>query len=391
VSYEDFASLRDTVLSQPLDRSRALWQIFLVPRLEDGRMGMIGKIHHALVDGIAALQVVGLVADPAPDAAPATTPAWRPARRHSPVGWALDELAGTAGDGLAALRATTAAASRPGDSVRGAVRGARRLLQAVREDILPRAPESALNAPIGPRRALVGYHASRADLRAARAGGGTPNDIGLTVVAGALRALARRRGEEPRAALKAMVPVSTRALDETGPGNQIAMLNIRLPVHLDTPRERLEWVRAQTHRLKASGRVDGVRMFYAVGGLVPAPLRTPVARALASPRTFNVTISQSPAPRGAIRVLGCELQEVYSVVPIADRHALAIGMVRYRQELFFGCYGDPDALPELDQLPGLLEAEMHALGRPEGIEIKVVRKLRPVAAGPVESAPNGQP
>jgi hypothetical protein len=61
-------------------------------------------------------------------------------------------------------------------------------------------------------------------------------------------------------------------------------------------------------------------------------------------------------------VLGCELQEVYSVVPFADRHALAIGLVRYRQELFFGCYGDPDALPELDQLPALLEAEMHALG-----------------------------
>jgi hypothetical protein len=140
------------------------------------------------------------------------------------------------------------------------------------------------------------------------------------------------------------------------------MANIRLPIHLATPRERLEWVRAETHRLKASGRAEGAQTLYAAGGLLPAPLRTPVARALASPRAFNVTISQSPAPRGPISVLGCELQEVYSVVPIADGHALAIGMVRYRQELFFGCYGDPGALPELDQLPALLEAELHALG-----------------------------
>jgi hypothetical protein len=201
------------------------------------------------------------------------------------------------------------------------VSGTRRLLRAGGEDILPRAPDSALNAPIGPRRRLVGYHAARADLRAARAGGGgTPNDIGLTVVAGALRAVASRRDEPPRAPLKAMVPVSMRAFDEPGPGNRSAMVNIRLPVHLDTPHERLAWV------------------------------------------PFNVTISQSPAPRAPISVLGCELEEVYSVVPVADHHALAIGMVRYDQELFFGCYGDPDALPELDQLPALLEAEMHALG-----------------------------
>ena len=65
---------------------------------------------------------------------------------------------------------------------------------------------------------------------------------------------------------------------------------------------------------------------------------------MATPRQFNLTVSQSPAPRGSLYLLGCELQEVYSVVPITQGHALAIGMLRYRQELFFGCYADPDAL-----------------------------------------------
>src|SRR5919109_201133 len=83
---------------------------------------------------------------------------------------------------------------------------------------------------------------------------------------------------------------------------------------------------------------------------------------MAAPRQFNLTVSQSPAPRGSLFLLGCELEEVYSVVPIADGHALAIGMVRYRQELFIGCYADPDALPEVDLLPGLLATEMRALG-----------------------------
>jgi diacylglycerol O-acyltransferase len=363
VPYGELASLRDAVLSRPLDRSRAPWQIFLIPRLEDGRVGMIGKIHHALVDGIAALQIVGLVADAAPDAPSRTPGSWRPAGEQGPLGWAIDGLTQKAGDGLRALQATAAAAARPRSSARAVLRGAGRVLLAAREDILPRAPASALNVPIGSRRSLVGYHAPRTVVRAARSRGGTLNDVGLTVVAGALRALALRRGEPPTAPLKAMVPVSMRRADEAGPGNRIALVYIRLPVNLASPHERLDWVRAQTARLKGSGRPEGTQTVYGMAGLLPAPLRSPLTRAMASGRSFTLTISQSPAPRGPLHMLGCELQEVFSVVPIAQEHALAIGLVRYRQELFFGCYADPDALPEARELPALLEAEMNALGR----------------------------
>jgi hypothetical protein len=107
-----------------------------------------------------------------------------------------------------------------------------------------------------------------------------------------------------------------------------------------------------------------MQTLYRGAALFPAPLRTPVVRAMASPRVFNLTVSQSPGPRGALYLFGCELQEVYSVVPIAQRHALAIGMVRYRTELFFGCYADPDALPSVHALPALLEAELRALRGP---------------------------
>jgi diacylglycerol O-acyltransferase / wax synthase len=157
-----------------------------------------------------------------------------------------------------------------------------------------------------------------------------------------------------------MVPVSMRRADEIGPGNRISMVYI-LPVELESATERFEAVRAQMDALKASGRPDGTEMLYALGGLLPAPLRSPVVKALASPRNFNLTISQSPGPRGAVHVLGCEVEEVYSVVPIAERHSLAIGMVRYRRELFIGCYADPEALPEVHQLPELLDAELQAL------------------------------
>jgi diacylglycerol O-acyltransferase / wax synthase len=361
VGYDTFATLRDTLLSEPLDRSRPLWQIFLIPRLEDGRVGLIGKVHHALVDGIAALQVVGLVADGLPEAADEPFETGAPAGEQSGWDFAREELAQVTADAWRAVRGTAGAAARPRTSARAAIRSARKVLAAAREDVLPAAPSCLLNVPIGPRRALVGYHASAAELRAARLGGGTRNDVGLAVVAGALRGLALRRGEPPAAPWKAMVPISMRRPHQAGPGNQISMVNIQLPVHLGSAQERRDWVRAQTQRLKASDRAQGTQMLYAAGGLLPAPLRTPVTKAMASPRIFNVTISQSPGPRGAVHLLGCELQDVYSVVPIADGHALAIGMVRYRDELFFGCYADPDALPEVVALPDLLRSEMHAL------------------------------
>jgi WS/DGAT/MGAT family acyltransferase len=221
-------------------------------------------------------------------------------------------------------------------------------------------------------------------VRAARARGGTLNDVGLAVVAGALRALAIRQGDEPHVPLKAMVPVSMRRASESGPGNRISMVYVPLPVNLSSPAERLEWVRAQTQRLKSSGRAEGTQTFYAAGGLLPAPLRSPLVKAMSSRHAFNLTVSQSPGPRGVVNVLGCELQEVYSVVPIADEHALAIGMVRYRHELFIGCYADPDAFPGVHELPELLEAEMHALASAPSAG------LEPDAEAPRPAAPSSE-
>jgi diacylglycerol O-acyltransferase len=361
VSDETFEVLRSTVLSTPLDRARPLWQVFLVPRLADGRVGMVGKIHHALVDGMAALQIVKLFVDSEPDARPRSPVRWRPAGRSGATGWALDAARYALSDGVGALRAGADAVTHPRGSIESAARGARRIATAVAEDVLPPAPSSQLNGRIGTRRTLIGFHAPRALLRAARGNGGTLNDVGLTAVAGALRTLALRRGDTPDEPLKTMVPVSMRRIGEEDAGNQIAMVYMPLPIHLPTSAGRLEFVREQTALLKHTERPENTQAFVQAAGLVPPPLRTPVVRALATPRQFNLTVSQSPAPRGSLYLLGCELEEVYSVVPIAQGHALAIGMVRYRNELFFGCYADPVALPEVHDLPRLLEAELEEL------------------------------
>jgi WS/DGAT/MGAT family acyltransferase len=362
VSRSSFEALRSAVLSTPLDRSRPLWQIALVPCLEDGRVGMIGKIHHALVDGMAALQIVKLVIDPESDATSTSPVGWRPGGRPGPVGWILDSARRTVDDGIGLARTAAGALGHPEAAAGAVARAAKQLTDAVRQDVLPSAPPSALNVPIGPRRALVGYHARRAELQAARTGGGgTLNDIGLATVAGALRALALRDDGVAGEPLRAMIPVSMRRNADATAGNQISMTLIALPTHLGSPAERLDWVREQTRLLKNTDRPVANQRLHQACGILPAPLRTPMVRAMAAPRQFNLTVSQSPAPRGSLYLLGCEMQEIYSVVPIAQGHALAIGMVRYRRELFFGCYADPDALPGVYRLPALLAAELEAL------------------------------
>ena len=375
VSESSFQALRSTVLSTPLDRSRPLWQICLVPQLEDGRVGMVGKIHHALVDGIAALQIIRLFVDPEPDVQSQPPVSYRPRGRSGPIGWALDTAQRAVGDGMDVLRAGASAAVSPRSSAEAAARSAKLIATAIAEDVLPAAPSSQLNGRIGGRRTLVGYHAPRSLLSAARGRGGTLNDVGLTAVTGALRTLALREGTPPDAPLKTMVPVSMRKHGDDGAGNQIALVYMPLPVHLGSCGDRLEFVREQTARLKHTDRPEATAEFVdTAGGLVPPALRTPVVRALATSRQFNLTVSQSPAPRGSLYLLGCELEDVYSVVPISQGHGLAIGMVRYRQELFFGCYADPDFLPEVHELPGLLEAELQALAAAAG---------RPTASTPV--------
>src|SRR3954465_14767970 len=113
ISSAGFEALRSTVLSGPVDRSRPVWQISLVPQLEDGRVGMVGKIHHSLVDGLAALQIVNLILDPEPDLVSRPPAPWTPRERSGRIGWARDVVTRTLADGADALRAGAIAATRP--------------------------------------------------------------------------------------------------------------------------------------------------------------------------------------------------------------------------------------------------------------------------------------
>ena len=352
LSHAAFAELADRVLSEPLDRTRPLWHIELVPRLQDGGSGLILKAHHAMVDGLSALALGLLLLDVSPTTEVLGHEEWAP--RPAPGGARLAAEA-LAGYGEESLRAAMAAARAVGSGTR-IVDSVRRAALTVGEDVLRPAPASYLNVPLSPRRTVAGYRAELAGLlHAKRQRAVTLNDVALAVVAGALRQVAAARGALP-APLKAMVPVSRRDGGDDAPGNQIAFVSVHLPLHVRDPLRRLDAIAAQTRAFKASGRASGSEALLRTLGVLPPVVQDAAARFAASARAYNLVVSNVPGPRVPVYLLGAELVEALPVVPLSDGHALAIGMLSLRDALCFGVHADPEALPDAGELPGALAA-----------------------------------
>jgi len=381
-----FAAMRDTLLSTPLDRSRPLWQLAFIPRLSDGGMAVIGRVHHAMADGAAALQVAMLTLDidDAADAAPAP---WRAAPGPSPLQRALDPFVHGAEMTTRVARDVARACEHPRTAARGALRDVGRIAQALAEDLLPSAPGSQLNGTLGPRRTLVQHRVSLDQLGAITRGAApTRNDAGLAAVAGALRALALERGV-PAAPLKALVPVNMRRAHEYGSlGNRVSMTSVWLPLDLTTPGARLEHVHRQTARFKRSERSEGTQTVLSGLGLLPNPLRAPVIRAVA-PGRFNLTISSVPGPRTALYMHGARLEEIYPVIPMAEDQTLSIGILAYNGHLHFGLFSDPDALPQATRLAELIDDELRALLRARRPR-PPLPVVAPASAGPLGTYEN---
>jgi WS/DGAT/MGAT family acyltransferase len=370
LSLQRFHEFTDAVLSHPLDRGRPLWHLYLVPRLEDGRAGVIFKMHHALVDGKSAVELSLLLFDLERDPTPEAGDGWRPERPPSAARLALDAMVNNAAEPLRAARdVARLAASGQNGGLTGTLR---RAALAFERDLLRSAPPSYLNTPIGPTRTLVRHRARIAELAAAkRKAGVTLNDVCLTAVAGALRELARIRGEDPLP-LRVMVPVSVRAdAQRQDLGNRISFAFIELPLAVRSRIERLRLINDATSSFKSSGRPAGTGTLLGAIGLLPDPLKDRAAQIASSARVFNLTISNIPGPRFPLYMLGAELSEAYPVVPLGAEHALSVGMFSYRDHMFFGLYADPDVLPEVGELPELIDAEVRALAR-----LRVHRRAR---------------
>ena len=392
----DLRAVADEFLSQPLDRSRPLWEILVVPRMVCGRAAVLGKVHHAMVDGIAAVQLGMLLFDLAPDAtAPDAPPPWAPVPTAGGVRLAVDALADSAVEQLRQVRRMAALGRSPGRSLRIAD-SMRRAALSLAEDALNPAPDSYLNVAIGPRRTLATHAVDLERLLAIkRACGLSLNDVVLAVCGGALERFAEVSGAPP-ADLRVMVPVSVRDGEE-GTGNRITFGFVDLPVVARPPRRRLAVVAQRMAELKASGRIGGSALLMQGLGALPEPVKERAARLAASPRLYNVTISNVPGPAVPLYAAGARVRSIAPVIPLADRHALSIGVLTYDGHAHFAVYADPDVLPRAHSFGGLLadavaelETAVEARGRrPQRRRLRRNSSMLPSSRA--ASPPSGRP
>ena len=353
------------IMSRPLDLNRPLWEMYLIEGLQDGQFAILSKSHHAMVDGLAAVDIGQVILDVAPEPRLGTTDVWRPAREPTNlelfVGGVADSIRSPASivdtvkSGLGDVKETTAGVSR---NISGVLSAAATVVR----------PPSAspLNVDIGEQRRYGIADTRLSDYKRIRkAHGGTVNDVVLAVVSGAIREWLMTRGENltNRSTIRAMVPVSIRTEDNNDLGNEVTAFLCDLPVGEPDPVVRLQRVAFEMGQHKAAGQMLGAQAIVGLTGFAPPTLHAIGARAAGglTRRVWNVVVTNVPGPQFPLYAGGAKMLATYPVVPLAKNQAVSIGLTSYDGGVYFGLNADRDAMPDVDVLADCIVAALSEL------------------------------
>jgi diacylglycerol O-acyltransferase len=361
------------VESRPLDRSRPLWEVYLVEGLADQQFAIVTKTHQALVDGVNAVDIGQLILDPTKRVPRFTAATWEPEPEPSDLDLVVDAL--------------TDVVQRPGDVVDAVVAGLGEVraigLRAAEQlgrvaSVLARtaarpAPTSPLNAEIGATRRFVTVTTDLEDYRTIRSRLSRPgeeevtvNDVVLATVAGALRSWLLTRGEpvRPSTSVSAMVPLSVRDDGGMRLGNTVQAFVVRLPVGEPSAVMRLHQVAYAMRAHQDTGRAVGAEALVGLAGFAPPTLHSLGARVASamSRRMFNLVVTNVPGPQHPVYAAGARMLASYPVMPLARGQAVSIGLTSYDGKVRYGLNADRDAMPDVDVLAQCLTDALAELG-----------------------------
>jgi diacylglycerol O-acyltransferase / wax synthase len=360
------AQLADHVareMSRRLDRTRPLWELHVIDGLEGDRVALLPKMHHALVDGLAAIGIGMVLLDPTPEPMPIEPPegGWAPRtfdRRRHLARLATTPLLRTQ---KLLLESTVRALDTTPRQAAADVRKATELATELARQ-RPQAPMTPLNETISPNRRFAMRKLGLPAVKAAgKAAGGTVNDAILVAVTGMLAryldvAGTDLDGRDP----VALVPVSVRREDEQDAGgNRISTVFVDLPVHEPDVGERLRRVSAQMQQLRQSAAVRAGAMIAGATGAAPPLIAGVMVRAMGGVRAMNLVVSNLPGPQQAFYMNGSRLLEVYPAVPLnPPNQGLSVGVLSYDGCVFFGLLADARLDPGVDVAAEALDAAL---------------------------------
>ncbi len=369
------------LMSQQLDRNRPLWELDIVDGLADGRVALVWKTHHCMVDGVSGMELAAHLFDVDPEV-PEPPPAepWKPRPAPSEAVRLVDAWIERATQDAERRRTLRAALGSPRETLAKLDELRDGMVSLVGSGL---APKTSLNRPIGPHRRVVGRLVELARAKSIKnALGGTVNDVVLAAVAGALRALLLERGEAVRGIdLHTLVPVSVRTAAQAGAlGNRVSALIVGLPIGEASPRRRYAALVAHTAELKRSHEVVGAEMLTSFSGFAPATLLQQATRLQWAQRFVNLVVTNVPGPQFPLYFAGAPLREVFPCVPLAPNLAMSVAVVSYAGSLGFGLVGDWDAMPDIDRFGDHLGAAFDELEmlvvEPKPLRKRSVRSAR---------------
>ncbi len=356
------------LMGLPLDRNRPLWETWLVEGLSDDRWALVLKVHHAMVDGVSGVALLGVLLDVDPDAPLPDPQPWSPAPEPSGAARVVDAWSGLASDAAALADSLLGALRDPLAALGSVGRTGAGLLQLGRH--LGTTPPLSIEGTIGPHRSWAHASSSLADVRTIRdAFGGTINDVVLAAVAGGYRALLLERQEDAdHAVVRTLVPVSVRS--DTAQGvldNRVSAMLYELPVGVEDPVERLALVHEQMDRLKASSMAEAGEVVTTLGNLAPPMLVGSLSRVAVRlmhrlpQRSVNTVTTNVPGPQLPLHCLGREMLEYLPFVPIGFGVRVGTAILSYNGRLAFGVTGDLDTAPDVAVLADGIVASVDAL------------------------------
>lgn len=339
---DPLATFAEHWIAEPLDLDRPLWSVQLVTGLQDGEFALLVKFHHALADGMGAVELALALLDD-------ITLPWQRRPVDEPEGTPRSPLGALAESATTLLGQAAESASIAGSVVTSA-------------RPYPFSPTATANSP-SRRIGLVRLPAS--DIRTVRtAHGGTTHDVVLAVLAGALREWMLNRGQRADArALRALVPVSLRGRESRGTGNSLSAYLCELPVEVDDPVERLRLVRKAMARNKEAGPHRGAGALPVLANRLPAGLHRLAAKAAgqAAPLLFDTVVTTVPVPSIPLSLAGARLREVYPFVPLAPHQSVGIAVATYRDGVHVGLQANGHAVSDVGSLADAVTKSMARL------------------------------
>jgi len=362
-SEEQLQILAARIFSQRLDRTKPVWEMWLVDGVEDGRFAIIAKTHHCLVDGVSGVDITTVLFDLDREPTQATAPEpWLPQPEPSRAQLLGEALVQRATNPAEIVRGARELVEAPGRIAGAAIEGLGAAGSFLRTGLS--APRSPINCSIGPYRRFGWVRTDLDDLkRVKNVGGGTVNDVVIAAVSGGLGRYLRGRGHSTAGLeMRAMVPISVRASHEHGAlGNRVSAMMAPLPVWREDPTDRLNAVSATMRHLKSSGQAVGASLLTDVTNFTPPTIAAQAARLQSRQRFFNTVVTNVPGPQFPLYLLGRELLDIFPMVPLAANQAVCFGIMSYNGGVNFGLVADYDATPDLDALADDLKASVAEL------------------------------